>query len=141
MVGGGQFLDFGADSRGWMAELASVSQGMRTSGFLNGCVLTFVSGDLQNMSTRTVGYTMDTTQSPRWRFRVLVANRDDLAFVLSAIFNEFESTGERSSERVRDTKGIRRICLDLWSMVRRERCQSALIFPQPCFPIAGEPLG
>ena len=80
VVAGGQFLDFTAQLPGITDTglLTSISQGMRTAGFLNGCVLTFVSGNLKNVSTRIVGYRMDFSgATPVAIFRVLLPKRDD----------------------------------------------------------------
>ncbi|MHB8861704.1 MAG: hypothetical protein ACYC6N_04810 [Pirellulaceae bacterium] len=95
VVGGGQFMDFTANfAPSGLNDLASISQGMRTAGFLNGCVLTFVSGNLRNVSTRVAGYTMDVTQSPpQARFRVLLANRDDLNIATSLNLDQFVING------------------------------------------------
>ena len=95
VLGGGQFLQFTADfAPSGLINLAAISQGLRTDGFLNGCVLTFVSGNLANVSLRVVGYTMDITQSPPLAtFRVLLSNRDDLNIVTSLNFDQFVVNG------------------------------------------------
>ncbi len=85
-AGEGQFLEFVAqlaldddDPPFGPVELDEVPQSMRTDGFLNGCVLTFITGPLQNLSSRIVWYHMDATNPARitFQFRVLVPPRDD----------------------------------------------------------------
>ncbi|MCU0963096.1 MAG: hypothetical protein MUF48_23640, partial [Pirellulaceae bacterium] len=78
--------------------VSDASQGLRSAGFLNGCVLTFVNGPLANISTRIVGYSLDVTPPiPLATFRVLLPNRDDLNIPVSLHQNQFVINGRAFS--------------------------------------------
>lgn len=92
--GGGQFLEFSAelalDANGdGSVTHEEVGQGLRTNGFFNGCVLTFLTGPLRNVSTRVVGYQMDVSVLPPVaQFRILRPACDNLSLTVpSSEFN------------------------------------------------------
>jgi len=97
--GGGQFLEFTASlqidpNNNSTTELNEVSQSLRTNGFFNGCVLTFLEGQLAKVSTRIVGYAMVLNGgAPSFQFRVLVPTRDDLIIQPSEIGDWFVING------------------------------------------------
>jgi hypothetical protein len=146
--GGGQFWDFAAvlalpdvNSNGTV-DAADVNHGFRTSGFLNGCVLTFVSGRMRNISTRIVAYTMDITQSPPLaRFRILAANRDDLAAGMPTNQDVFVINGRAFSGTGAGYEGDPTAAVANYGRLSREVTIGTESFPHALLPNrVGEPL-
>ncbi|MHB8973617.1 MAG: hypothetical protein ACYC3X_25725 [Pirellulaceae bacterium] len=99
-VAGGQFMQFSGSlalpdtNSDGVIDIQDVNQSLRTEGCFNGCVLTFVSGNLRNVSMRVVGYSMNVTlPTPLATFRVLLSNRDDLTIITSSNLDQFVVNG------------------------------------------------
>lgn len=94
---GGQFLEFTASlaDESWVAlPLNSYGNGLRTRGFLSGCVLTFVTGKLQNVSTRVVDYEVNVGgAAPQVAFRLLLPKLDGPLVDVSEVGDRFLVNG------------------------------------------------
>ncbi len=92
----------------WMQFTAriptDVNSPVLTNGFLNGCVLTFVTGNVANLSTRIAGYTCDVSTAAdtdgdgvadqvNATFRVLLPTRKDGNVAISQNLDEFVVNG------------------------------------------------